>query len=118
LIEYKGEAFKMFMELIALVADQSLDMVFKMFPERLDEIPVARSRRPVRPENLVLSHESAMGAAYRENKEPVPSGSGPQSARAPERAQKQQPIRVAEKVGRNDPCPCGSGKKFKNCHGA
>ncbi|WP_193387292.1 SEC-C metal-binding domain-containing protein, partial [Enterococcus faecalis] len=28
-----------------------------------------------------------------------------------------QPVRVDKKVGRNDLCPCGSGKKFKNCHG-
>jgi preprotein translocase subunit SecA len=32
-------------------------------------------------------------------------------------AGKLQPIKVIEKVGRNDPCPCGSGKKYKNCHG-
>jgi preprotein translocase subunit SecA len=31
--------------------------------------------------------------------------------------EKVQPIRVEKKVGRNDPCPCGSGKKFKQCHG-
>jgi preprotein translocase subunit SecA len=31
---------------------------------------------------------------------------------------KPQPIRVEAKIGRNDPCPCGSGKKYKNCHGA
>jgi preprotein translocase subunit SecA len=30
---------------------------------------------------------------------------------------KPAPVRVEKKVGRNDPCPCGSGKKFKNCHG-
>jgi preprotein translocase subunit SecA len=30
---------------------------------------------------------------------------------------KQEPVRVAPRVGRNDPCPCGSGKKFKQCHG-
>ena len=30
---------------------------------------------------------------------------------------KREPIRVEKTVGRNDPCPCGSGKKFKNCHG-
>ncbi|HQL70863.1 MAG TPA: SEC-C metal-binding domain-containing protein, partial [Bacteroidales bacterium] len=29
-----------------------------------------------------------------------------------------QPVKVEKKVGRNDPCPCGSGKKFKHCHGA
>ena len=32
--------------------------------------------------------------------------------------QKTQPIHVEKKVGRNDECPCGSGKKYKNCHGA
>ena len=31
--------------------------------------------------------------------------------------QKTQPIRIEKKVGRNEPCPCGSGKKFKQCHG-
>ncbi len=38
----------------------------------------------------------------------------PQAQREP---QKLEPVRVEQKVGRNDPCPCGSGKKFKNCHG-
>jgi preprotein translocase subunit SecA len=31
--------------------------------------------------------------------------------------QKATPVRVEQKIGRNDPCPCGSGKKYKNCHG-
>jgi len=31
--------------------------------------------------------------------------------------QRPEPVRVEKKVGRNDPCPCGSGKKYKNCHG-
>jgi preprotein translocase subunit SecA len=30
---------------------------------------------------------------------------------------KQEPIKVGPKIGRNDPCPCGSGKKYKHCHG-
>jgi preprotein translocase subunit SecA len=34
-----------------------------------------------------------------------------------ERNQKTEPVRVDKKVGRNDPCPCGSGKKYKQCHG-
>ena len=32
-------------------------------------------------------------------------------------APKQRPVRVTQKIGRNDPCPCGSGKKYKHCHG-
>ncbi|MBA3673846.1 MAG: SEC-C domain-containing protein, partial [Chitinophagaceae bacterium] len=35
----------------------------------------------------------------------------------PSDAVKREPIKVGPKTGRNDPCPCGSGKKFKNCHG-
>ncbi len=31
---------------------------------------------------------------------------------------KPQPVKVDDKIGRNDPCPCGSGKKYKNCHGS
>ena len=34
-----------------------------------------------------------------------------------ETREKQAPVKVAKKVGRNEPCPCGSGKKYKNCHG-
>jgi preprotein translocase subunit SecA len=35
----------------------------------------------------------------------------------PQPPQSQMPIRVEKRTGRNDPCPCGSGKKYKNCHG-
>ena len=35
----------------------------------------------------------------------------------PMATQQHRPVRAAPKVGRNQPCPCGSGKKFKNCHG-
>jgi preprotein translocase subunit SecA len=35
----------------------------------------------------------------------------------PDVAVKQEPVKVGPKIGRNDPCPCGSGKKYKHCHG-
>jgi preprotein translocase subunit SecA len=49
----------------------------------------------------------------------IPGGvpGGAQQATATKEKQKVQPIRVEKKVGRNDPCPCGSGKKYKHCHG-
>jgi len=43
-----------------------------------------------------------------------PSGGGPGKDG---KTRISQPVRVEKKVGRNDPCPCGSGKKYKNCHG-
>lgn len=61
----------------------------------------------------------AMKAQIRNNleREEVAKGQAvnPKEEGAPK---KKQPVRRAENIGRNDPCPCGSGKKFKNCHGA
>ena len=45
-------------------------------------------------------------------------GAGASQQGAQDRDEKKsQPIRIGKKVGRNDPCPCGSGKKYKHCHG-
>ncbi len=113
LVEYKSEGFKMFMELMKMIGDEVVSMVFKLYPERPEQLPTQRIRRP---RQVMLSHESAQGAGFQgpptADREPV-SGDG----RAPA-GQKLQPVRVGEKIGRNDPCPCGSGKKYKNCHGA
>ena len=45
------------------------------------------------------------------------SGQGGQTDTAQNEKQKVEPIRSEKKVGRNEPCPCGSGKKYKHCHG-
>ena len=118
LVEYKTEAFKMFMELMELISNDALNIVFKFFPERVDQVPVQRGRRPLRREDMVMTHESALGAGFEGKKEPVRAGDEGNPMQAGARPQRVQPIRVGEKVGRNDPCPCGSGKKYKNCHGA
>jgi preprotein translocase subunit SecA len=48
----------------------------------------------------------------------VESGGGSAQAQEQQEPDKAQPVRrEADKVGRNDPCPCGSGKKYKKCHG-
>lgn len=57
---------------------------------------------------------------YRATKEQYPGANAQrQAASSPQGQQPQhtQPIVNGPKVGRNDPCPCGSGKKYKNCHG-
>ena len=117
LVEYKGEAFKMFIELMELIASDVLNMVFKLYPERPEQMQMQRGRRQTRHEDMVLTHDSATGAGFAANKEPVPSGDGQQRAQQPGNQRVQQ-IRVGPKTGRNEPCPCGSGKKYKNCHGA
>jgi preprotein translocase subunit SecA len=108
----------MFMELMDLIAADVLNMVFKFYPERPEQMPLQRGRRQTRREEMVLTHDSAQGAGFATNKEPVASGEGRQMAQQQPSGQKVQQIRVGPKIGRNDPCPCGSGKKYKNCHGA
>jgi len=56
---------------------------------------------------------------YRTEKAEIGGGNAPQNPNAPQPPQQQklEPIRTEKKVGRNDPCPCGSGKKYKSCHG-
>lgn len=117
LVEYKGEAFKMFMELMDLIASDVLNMVYKFYPERPEQLPTQRSRRSTRREDMVLTHDSATGAGFASNKEPISSTDGQQRVQQQSSGHTVQQIRVGPKIGRNDPCPCGSGKKYKNCHG-
>ncbi len=102
LIEYKTEAFKMFSEMLARTNEAVLEMVFKA---QLQVAPLVMRRMPMQ---VSASHASTTGMGLRR----AVQGEG-----APEPG-KRQPIRVGVKVGRNDPCPCGSGKKYKKCCGA
>ena len=115
LLEYKGEAYRMFVELVEQINMETLNLVFKLFPTPAQEMPMRQRVRAPRPEEMQLTHRSAIGMGFEANREPV-SGSQAQAGRQQQQT-KPQPIRVGEKVGRNDPCPCGSGKKYKHCHG-
>jgi preprotein translocase subunit SecA len=111
LVEYKTEGFRMFMELIDLIDTEIVTTVFRLFPAQAQELPIRGPQRP--PQAVRTTHDSAAGMGFQANREPVPGSAG----QDPARGEKPQPVRVAEKVGRNDPCPCGSGKKYKQCHG-
>ncbi|MEE1347599.1 MAG: SEC-C metal-binding domain-containing protein, partial [Bacteroidales bacterium] len=73
--------------------------------QRQREMQAEQARRRLEMERLRMSHEDAISGPSR-----MPGA--PQGA-----AQHTQPIKADKKVGRNDPCPCGSGKKYKNCCG-
>jgi preprotein translocase subunit SecA len=105
LVEYKREAFDMFVVMLSSINKEVLQIVFRAFPSVPEEIPQRRTRAPRR-DQMQLQHESGTGLGMQANREPEAQGQI-----------KRRPVRVAEKVGRNDPCPCGSGKKYKNCHG-
>jgi preprotein translocase subunit SecA len=108
--EYKREAFELFgamLEAVKLEVTKYL-MLLQLKPTR--EAPPIDDKLHV--ENVRLQHASFEEAIDGAPAEPAADG---EPAAAP--ARKPQPARAAHKVGRNEPCPCGSGKKYKHCHG-
>ncbi len=91
LIEYKREGFDMFAAMMDRIKADALERLFRIQAVR-GEMPAAASQ-PQQPVRMTLNR----------GEEPA----------VPRTVHRQQ-----EKVGRNDPCPCGSGKKYKKCHGA
>jgi preprotein translocase subunit SecA len=110
-LEYKGEAFNMFAQMIEMINNEVLGMVYKLFPAAPEQVQIRRPSQT--PRQMMMTHEEGLGLGYQGNRAPAPS----ENVEGRPKAGKQQPIRVEQKIGRNDPCPCGSGKKFKNCHG-
>ena len=117
--EYKREAFEMFTEMLGMVARQvTVTLCRAQFSAA--EQPVAQAPAPSR--QLKLQHEeaSALGApaARQPARTQAPAARGPRRPSAAPPAPVQTYRRARPRVGRNDPCPCGSGKKYKRCHGA
>jgi preprotein translocase subunit SecA len=96
LIEYKREGYDMFAAMMGRIKSDSLERLFKVQAVRTDPTQTTAPPPPVR-------QPAAPKLTLNRGEEPV-------SAKTVQREQ--------DKVGRNDPCPCGSGKKYKKCHGA
>jgi len=104
LIEYKREGFEMFSAMLDSTNEEILRIIYNQV------IQEPRERRPVKAPRLSFVHAEATAQVGGDGEEtqPQPGRSAP----------KRQPVRVGPTVGRNDPCPCGSGKKYKKCCGA
>src|SRR6185436_19914148 len=121
LVEYKGEAYKYFEELMNNVRLQICTGLFRS-ASNLESFEnmlalLSRTAKAVGPADAPAPNGAAPGMPQIST---TVTSSG-NSAPPPEREivlPKVTIRREVPKVGRNDPCPCGSGKKFKNCHGA
>ncbi len=115
LVEYKREAFDMFGTLMTDIREEACSQMFRSSTsaEAFNRFMSAL------PQTLVHDEVSALGAARAASgQQPgiLPDGSGSSGGIIPEKG---EPVRRdTPKVGRNDPCPCGSGKKYKKCCGA
>jgi preprotein translocase subunit SecA len=114
-IEYKKEAYGAFQEMMGRIDQEIVGMIYKMKPS-------AEPTRLPRGQ-MVAAKQSAVGmgvAVGAQQQQAQGEGKGEYAgpmAEAAERGDKQKPIRVKKAPGRNEPCPCGSGKKYKHCHG-
>ncbi len=103
LIEYKTEGFQMFMQLLDRITTEIVEFVFRAEPA-----PEMEQQMIKRAKAIKAVHASSEGMGY--------VGGNDEGEQRPTQVTT-APIKAEQKVGRNDPCPCGSGKKFKHCHG-
>ncbi|TAK63946.1 preprotein translocase subunit SecA [Methylobacter sp.] len=107
--EYKREAFEMFTNLLEHIKYEVIGILFKV-QVRQEEDVHAIDEQMQAPREMHFEHAQAPTLEAYEESLQVPEQEAATSTEQPF-------VREGHKVGRNDPCPCGSGKKFKQCHG-
>ena len=132
LVEFKKEAFILFEDMMTRIDNETIRYLFHVQIQQGEPPPEQRRPEPARQAPPSAAAAAVASAAARVEESPQRL---PDFARALERKQERQqkdlqyqtgpaqaeapkPVRAGAKVGRNDPCPCGSGKKYKKCHGA
>ncbi len=105
--EYKREAFELFSLLLDTIKGEVTKTLMTVRIRNADELQAVEE--PEALQNVQYQHADFSEAGAAE--------AGPTDAAASDESKAQPFVRPGEKVGRNDPCPCGSGKKYKQCHG-
>ena len=113
LLEYKAEAFKIFDELMVNVKTEICHNVFRSASSLMAFENFLRNA----PQQTLHQTTSAFGGGAPAADGKKASDVVSEAANAAEAQARAKPVRTGPKVGRNDPCPCGSGKKYKNCCG-
>jgi preprotein translocase subunit SecA len=116
LVEFKKEAFILFDDLMNRIDTEAVRFLFLVRPA---EPPAAASSaqttstapKPAAPRGLSQYSPEEMERRQKRQQQQLQFQAGSAPVEPP------KPVRAAAKVGRNDPCPCGSGKKYKKCHG-
>ena len=110
LLIYKFESFKLFEQMLLNVNREITSFLSRATLPLPDENQVREARQPQAPQKgLRAGRQNDFDRAAQQQQQAIDNSS--------QQPQKVMPVHVEKKVGRNDPCPCGSGKKYKNCHG-
>ena len=123
--EYKREAFSMFQQMLEQIKHETISLISKVELPTLEEVQAMEAARQM-PEDIQYQHAQANSLLGSQQQVPLDREPQKQQSFEPlqqqktlaKEPQKQQPFKRAQKkLGRNEPCHCGSGKKFKHCHG-
>ena len=122
LVIYKVESFHIFERMLSVLNNKAMSsllrgQIYIQKQEASENNPEQGRRAPeVR---QAMPERSNANSNMKATKDELPGQSEQRAAMNASHSQRTrpEPIKVGPKVGRNDPCPCGSGKKFKNCHG-
>ena len=110
LLIYKFESFNLFEKMLLNINREITSFLSRAQLPLREESDVQEARQPQAPQRgLKAGRQNEFDRAAAQQRQAME-----QSGQQPQR---QMPVHVEKKVGRNDPCPCGSGKKYKNCHG-
>lgn len=112
LVIYKVEAFQLFNNMSTSLNKDIISFLSQANLPVQEQSNIKEGRQQKTDYSKMQNNKAAIDAAgddYGANENDYFDPSGP--------GVKQEPVRVAPKIGRNEPCPCGSGKKYKNCHG-
>ena len=102
--EYKREAFERFSAMLDAIKQEVVQILCRLQVQAPPEIPATAPDTSA----FEFRHETFAGLG---------EGEAPPEPEAPVIEEKKPFVRPDRKIGRNDPCPCGSGKKYKHCHG-
>jgi preprotein translocase subunit SecA len=117
--EYKREAFEMFGEMLEQVKHDSISILSRVRIRSEEDVQRMEEERR-KAQALKFKHDEASALAQNAPAavQPQPVGGQPiPQPQQPQAAAVETFVRSGRKVGRNEPCPCGSGKKYKQCHG-
>jgi preprotein translocase subunit SecA len=134
IVEFKKEAFTLFEDMMARIDNETIRYLFHIQVQQGEQPPSGGAPQSSTPTQAARPRADAVAASAAAARANEPQHL-PAVAREIERRQQRQqkdlqyqtgpaqaeppkPVKVGAKVGRNDPCPCGSGKKYKKCHGA
>ncbi|NVK44246.1 MAG: preprotein translocase subunit SecA [Oceanospirillaceae bacterium] len=113
--EYKREAFQLFQELLENIKRDVVKVLCHVKVRQPEEVEALEQQRREQAERQQMNYQHAESSGMRADE--AEAEAAPEKPQSSEQEHGETFVRDQPKVGRNDPCPCGSGKKFKHCHG-